>query len=49
MCDGRFGETGGSGDSGWSLTMDLQRVGNNKIYRRIVDSKREGSKEGEET
>jgi len=43
-CGGRFGEVGGSGDSGWSPTMDMQRVGNNKIYRRIVDSKLERSR-----
>jgi len=44
FCGGRFVEVGGSSDSGWSPTMDLQRVGNNKICRRIVDSKFEGSR-----
>jgi len=44
FCGGRLVEVGGSSDSGWSPTMDLQRVGNNKIYRRIVNSKLEGSR-----
>ena len=37
-------EVGGSSDSGWSPTIDLQRVDNNKIYRMIVNSKVEGSR-----